>query len=600
MKLKKGFFRALFAVFVALVTVLAFTPAVLAQGEEAKHYVAEGTIKIDGDFSEWDGIPILISENPSVTGTIYYWDALANNWSTTNPGYPTVTTNPDQMLDLLEMKMVHSEDYLYILQRTAWSMFTVKLATGQVMPYTQLFPAPADFNHDYVISFDTNNDGKYDYYLDMNFEWKKGDYWPNLPLVPTPGLKPPFKITGYIYQEANAGGGEFNGRDAEVLLHQFDATESETMPDSTGATTKIEIKQDRHQIFDYLKINWNEKTTVRYEAHSVAVDVTSPEAYTFDGHKPYVVTGAGPGGGPHVRVFNSNGQAESQPNRLFAYANSYRGGVRVAAGDIDQDGTDEIITGTGENGGPHLRVFEKDGHVRGIEFFPFAKSFRGGMDVASGDFDGDGKADIAVSQFSKGQAWVKVYRYNSARAILFESNVFGNLECGATVAMGDVDDDNRAELIVGAGRCSDPYVKVFDYDPARKEGFQKPIFYQFKDTFSGGKGVDVAAADVDGDGKAEIAISSLESGWVTVYRYDSAKTKVLDIARPFKFNLGTNVSFSDLDSDGKAELIVGAGLGGGPQVRVYEMDGKTLPAFERFFAYSRLLRTGVDVAGANF
>ncbi|NQU99951.1 MAG: hypothetical protein HQ538_04385, partial [Parcubacteria group bacterium] len=74
-----------------------------------------------------------------------------------------------------------------------------------------------------------------------------------------------------------------------------------------------------------------------------------------------IITGAGPGGSPHIRSFDVTGEVETYPNKLFAYAEDYRGGVRIATGDIDSDGVDEIITGTGENGGPHLRVFEKDG-----------------------------------------------------------------------------------------------------------------------------------------------------------------------------------------------------------------------------------------------
>ena len=60
-----------------------------------------------------------------------------------------------------------------------------------------------------------------------------------------------------------------------------------------------------------------------------------------------ILTAAGPGGGPHVRSFTPAGVAESDPDKLMAYADNYRGGVRVATGDIDSDGVDEIITGTG-------------------------------------------------------------------------------------------------------------------------------------------------------------------------------------------------------------------------------------------------------------
>ncbi|NQV13328.1 MAG: hypothetical protein HQ530_03435, partial [Parcubacteria group bacterium] len=40
-----------------------------------------------------------------------------------------------------------------------------------------------------------------------------------------------------------------------------------------------------------------------------------------------LITGAGPGGGPHIRSFTTSGVAETDPNKLFAYAEDYRGGV---------------------------------------------------------------------------------------------------------------------------------------------------------------------------------------------------------------------------------------------------------------------------------
>ena len=96
-------------------------------------------------------------------------------------------------------------------------------------------------------------------------------------------------------------------------------------------------------------------------------DTPSPGPGPAHAHYRYV-TGAGPGGGPQVLSYGTNGQRYQYTN-FFAYANTYRGGTRVATGDIDADGWDEIITGTGEDGGPHLRAFEQDGTPRGIEFF---------------------------------------------------------------------------------------------------------------------------------------------------------------------------------------------------------------------------------------
>ncbi|NQV13249.1 MAG: VCBS repeat domain-containing M23 family metallopeptidase [Parcubacteria group bacterium] len=144
-----------------------------------------------------------------------------------------------------------------------------------------------------------------------------------------------------------------------------------------------------------------------------------------------IIVGAGPGGEPKVRIYNGNGRLAS--TEITAFATNFRGGIRVAAGDIDGDEVDEIIVGAGQGGGPHVRVFEPNGRPRPINIFPFHSSFRGGVDVASYDHNEDGKDDIVVSQTSGGQAWVKVVKYNNEQTILAEFNAYADFQGGANV-----------------------------------------------------------------------------------------------------------------------------------------------------------------------
>ena len=65
-----------------------------------------------------------------------------------------------------------------------------------------------------------------------------------------------------------------------------------------------------------------------------------------------MVTGSGPGDPPEVHLIESTGERV-----LLAYDPSFLGGVHVALGDVDGDGTADIITGAGLGGGPHVRVF---------------------------------------------------------------------------------------------------------------------------------------------------------------------------------------------------------------------------------------------------
>ncbi|MCA9387559.1 MAG: VCBS repeat-containing protein, partial [Candidatus Andersenbacteria bacterium] len=307
-----------------------------------------------------------------------------------------------------------------------------------------------------------------------------------------------------------------------------------------------------------------------------------------------IVTAPGQGGGPHVRAFDATGTPEAETN-FFAYAESFRGGVRVAAGDIDADGQDEIVVGAGKGGGPQIRVFEKDGTVKPIQFFAFHPDFRGGIDVATGDVDGDGKAEVAACQFSEGQAWVKVYRYNAEQTVLSEFNAFGSPEVGCTVAMGDIDADGADEIVVGAGAGGGPQVRVFETD-----GSPKPIqFFAFHpDSRSG---IDVAVGDVTGDGKAEVFASQLqgEQAWVKTYRYNTEKSVLGEWNAYGAPEVGTSIDVGDLDNDGAVEVVTGPGPGGGPHVRAFESDGTAMGGVS-FFPYDSAFRGGVNIATGSF
>ncbi|MCF7794807.1 hypothetical protein K9M50_00395 [Patescibacteria group bacterium] len=125
-----------------------------------------------------------------------------------------------------------------------------------------------------------------------------------------------------------------------------------------------------------------------------------------DGTKE-IITGAGPGGGPHVRVFSKDGVPLI--GGFFAYETNFRGGVNVAVLDLNSDGTKEIITGAGPGGGPHVRVFSKDGVPLIGGFFAFDREFKGGISLSVGDVNGDGKGEIISTAGLGGSPRVKIF-----------------------------------------------------------------------------------------------------------------------------------------------------------------------------------------------
>src|SRR5262249_37947085 len=106
------------------------------------------------------------------------------------------------------------------------------------------------------------------------------------------------------------------------------------------------------------------------------------------------VTGADAGGGPDVRVFVPG--SSTAINAFLAYNAGFVGGVRVAVGDINADGTPDILCGAGPGGGSDIKVFSGvDGHLL-REFSPYNPLFTDGQYLASADINGDGFDDIVV------------------------------------------------------------------------------------------------------------------------------------------------------------------------------------------------------------
>jgi len=73
-----------------------------------------------------------------------------------------------------------------------------------------------------------------------------------------------------------------------------------------------------------------------------------------------------------------------EPGGFMAYPEGFRGGVRVAALDVDGDGQAEILTGAGPGGGPHVRAIGP-GLAEAASLFAYDPRFTGGVTVAGAE-----------------------------------------------------------------------------------------------------------------------------------------------------------------------------------------------------------------------
>ncbi len=121
--------------------------------------------------------------------------------------------------------------------------------------------------------------------------------------------------------------------------------------------------------------------------------------------KDYLVTSMGAGGVPQVNLTKPDGSAVAS---FDAFDPKFRGGVNVAAGDINGDGTAEIIAGAGTGGGPQVRVFDSKGKLLS-QFFAYDPKFRGGVRVGAADVNADGKEETVTGPGVGGGPQVRIF-----------------------------------------------------------------------------------------------------------------------------------------------------------------------------------------------
>ncbi len=258
---------------------------------------------------------------------------------------------------------------------------------------------------------------------------------------------------------------------------------------------------------------------------------------------PDLVTGAGVGN-PDVRVFNGAALENGTFNpanpgasllaQWFAYGLNFNVGVNVAVGDVEKDGFADVVTGA-TVGNPDVRVysgkdianhtFNPNGSSVVAQWFAYGVNFNVGVNVAVGDVNADGYADV-VTGASAGNPHVKVYSGKDIALHTFDPNggsvlaqwfAFGlQFNIGAFVAVGDTNGDGLGDVIVGA-TSGNPQVKVYDgkaiangsFQPANPDNSLLDQFFAFN-SLGANVGVSVAAADFEGTGMFDILTGSTQ------------------------------------------------------------------------------------------
>ena len=299
--------------------------------------------------------------------------------------------------------------------------------------------------------------------------------------------------------------------------------------------------------------------------------------------------GADAGGAPIVRVYNPD---NSLRLTITAFDPSFTGGVRVAVGDVNGDGTPDVIAGAGPGGAPLVRIFSGTDGSLIRELAAYESTYTGGVYVAAGDLDGDGHAEVITTPDQGGGARVRVFGGGDPNNVV--ADFLGiddpNFRGGARVSVGDLNYDGVKDLVVGAGFGGGPRLAAFDGNSIRAGWTPQKLFgdfFVFEQSLR--NGVFVGSGDLNKDGSDDLIVGGGPGGGPRVMALSGkdllhgVQTALANFfAGDANQRGGVRVSAEDVDGDGTPDILTTPGPGGGSAAIAFHADGTAFKGVDAF------------------
>jgi hypothetical protein len=313
-----------------------------------------------------------------------------------------------------------------------------------------------------------------------------------------------------------------------------------------------------------------------------------------------IVAAAPTSSGAEVKVFDpASGRAETT---LYPYGGEAVSSVSVAVGDVDGNGTRDIVLSAVTPGGTEVKAVDPDG-TELTEFYVLDSSILPAASIAAGDLNGDGKAEIVVGGGPTTAPWPPLTNGPDQRVAVYEADGTevhsftaypGLFQGGVRVGLADVQGDSRPEMITAPGPGTEPEIELWSQQSVNgvDRGTRVGHFLAFDPSFQGG--VSLATGDVNGDGRAEL-VAGTGKGIPAEVRVFDGQGRLLYRFAPFgSYDGGISVGAGDVDGDGTAEVVVGT-LESPARIRVFHGDRQQGPTILPFAAGA----AGVQVAVAD-
>jgi hypothetical protein len=279
--------------------------------------------------------------------------------------------------------------------------------------------------------------------------------------------------------------------------------------------------------------------------------------FNGDGKLDVAVTQAG---GSNVSVLRGDGAGNLGPAQQVTVGSNP---ASVAVGDLDGDGRLDLVTANQGSGNVSVLTNAGNDAAGNVQFQPAINSdvYGSPTSVAVGDFDNDGRMDLAATSTTttvvggyygyyggyyptiQTDGYVNVLlghgngTFDPAQSIWVNSTDLGDL------ATGDFNGDGKLDVVVADGTTVDPTVLLGNGD-----GTFKAVYH-----YTGGSGPDaVVVGNFNGDTFPDVAVSNYYSGNVSVLLNDTDWRSVVVSGLPYSTTAGDpqSVTVSVLDNKG--------------------------------------------------
>jgi hypothetical protein len=214
-------------------------------------------------------------------------------------------------------------------------------------------------------------------------------------------------------------------------------------------------------------------------------------------------------------------------------------GPQVVLADMTLDGRPELIITSGKGVAGRLGIYEKERvpastdliTVAEMPVFDWLPGWTGGVSLAAGDVTGDGRPETIIAPMGGADPlvyvmnWSRTFAGQGSPVIHSSFRAYGaDWTNGVNIAAADVNGDGRVEILTGARAGGGPHVRLWVFDPVFHQWnvmWESFVFGWEADPYYGG--VNVTLGDYNGDGLAEVGVGTNDQWWKNIFNQRSGE-----------------------------------------------------------------------------